>query len=721
MFLSVTLLILTGFMKAASEPFKVIGPAAPLIAEEGEDVVLPCSLRPNISAVDMRVEWSKLRERTLTVHLYKDHTDRTDDQAEDYRGRTSLFKEELKNGNTSLKLSAVQPSDEGLYNCLIQSSSGYDDINIEVKVKAAEGFKVVGPAAPLIVKSGEDVVLPCSLKPKLSAVEMSVEWVKLGERTLMVHRYKDRADRTDEQAEDYRGRTSLFKEDLKTGNTSLKLSAVQPSDEGVYNCLIESSVGYSDVNIDLKVKEQVFHALKIALTCILLFSFGLIVFAAFIWKGSPLHPQRRLSPVQCSAIASMRLHSENVRKEWDLNKYYTSEAGYRRLIPAITNCTKARLDGCIFTEKSVITLKEPLEAEKSSLKELDLSYNNLKSSRIKELSDGLKRLETLRLMSCELNEESFDTVQSVLQSENSCLKNLDLSNNDLQDSGVEKLCEGLKSSHCKLETLRLAGCNLTEQSIITLSETLQAEITSLKELDLSYNDLQGSLLEKLSEGVKRLKTLRLMKCKLSDESFDTVQLVLQSENSCLKKLDLSNNDLQESGVKKLCAGLKSKHCTLETLRLATCNLSEKTCEYLGSVLQQSSSLQKELDLSNNDLQDSGVEKLCEGLKSSHCKLETLRLSGCMVTQKACTSLASALSSNSSHLKELDLSYNHPGDTGEKLLSDKKEDPHCRLDTLRMDHAGENRIKPGMKKYECTPSNGMMYIADCFYHEKKFCL
>ncbi|XP_066517853.1 stonustoxin subunit beta-like [Hoplias malabaricus] len=72
----------------------------------------------------------------------------------------------------------------------------------------------------------------------------------------------------------------------------------------------------------------------------------------------------------------------------------------------------------------------------------------------------------------------------------------------------------------------------------------------------------------------------------------------------------------------------------------------------------------------------------------------------MITQKACTSLASALSSNSSHLKELDLSYNDPGDTGEKLLSDKKEDPHCRLDTLRMDHAGENRIKPGMKKYAC---------------------
>lgn len=61
-----------------------------------------------------------------------------------------------------------------------------------------------------------------------------------------------------------------------------------------------------------------------------------------------------------------------------------------------------------------------------------------------------------------------------------------------------------------------------------------------------------------------------------------------------------------------------------------------------------------------------------------------RLSGCLVTEEGCRSLALALKANPSHLKELDLSYNHPGESGRKLLSVKMKDPSWRLDVLRLD-------------------------------------
>uniref|UniRef100_UPI003AAEE564 stonustoxin subunit beta-like n=1 Tax=Centroberyx gerrardi TaxID=166262 RepID=UPI003AAEE564 len=134
--------------------------------------------------------------------------------------------------------------------------------------------------------------------------------------------------------------------------------------------------------------------------------------------------------------------------------------------------------------------------------------------------------------------------------------------------------------------------------------------------------------------------------------------------------------------------------------LSVCQLSERSCEALASVLSSQSSSLRELDLSNNDLQDSGLKLLSAGLESPHCRLETLRLSGCLLTEEGCASLASALSSNPSHLRELDLSYNHPGASGVKLLSAGLEDPHWRLDSLSVDHGGEQRLKPGLRKYAC---------------------
>uniref|UniRef100_A0A9J7XEM6 Uncharacterized protein n=1 Tax=Cyprinus carpio carpio TaxID=630221 RepID=A0A9J7XEM6_CYPCA len=130
--------------------------------------------------------------------------------------------------------------------------------------------------------------------------------------------------------------------------------------------------------------------------------------------------------------------------------------------------------------------------------------------------------------------------------------------------------------------------------------------------------------------------------------------------------------------------------------LTSCNLTDQHCEIVASALQSSNSPLRELDLSKNDLQDSGVKQLCAGFKSPNCQLNILRLSGCMVTAEGCAALASALSSKSSHLRELDLSYNHPGDSGVKLLSEKLR----HLEKLNVAHGGEFRITAGPQKFAC---------------------
>ncbi|KAJ8349139.1 hypothetical protein SKAU_G00277280, partial [Synaphobranchus kaupii] len=130
--------------------------------------------------------------------------------------------------------------------------------------------------------------------------------------------------------------------------------------------------------------------------------------------------------------------------------------------------------------------------------------------------------------------------------------------------------------------------------------------------------------------------------------------------------------------------------------LGWCNLTEGCCDVLASVLRSSHSELRDLELRDNELQDSGVRALSAGLEDLHCKLQTLGLSGCRVTHTGCDSLASALCSNPSHLRELDLRYNHPGDSGVRALSAAKLDTL----TLLVDHGGENMTKPGPRKYGC---------------------
>ncbi|KAI5623467.1 NACHT, LRR and PYD domains-containing protein 12 isoform X6 [Silurus asotus] len=349
---------------------------------------------------------------------------------------------------------------------------------------------------------------------------------------------------------------------------------------------------------------------------------------------------KKLTLAQCSAMANMFQVSEEVIEELNLKKYNKTEEGCRRLIPALRNCKKAILANCNLTETS-----------------------------------------------CE-------NISSALQSANSPLRELDLSNNDLQDAGLKLIYKGLK---CKLEILSVSNCNLTTVSCEDIAAALRLRTSSLKTLDLSYNDLQKGI-NQLFTGLKSpnctLDTLRLSNCNVTVESCNYIAKAL----SPLRELDLSHNDLRDTGMKLLCDGLKSSCCNLNILKVSDCKLTEQSSPDVALLLSKENSSLRELDLSDNDIKDSGVKALSNGLSSSECVLEILRLSGCGLTKRTCYSLISALHLNSKHLIELDLDYNHLGPSERKQLSKIRKFFVYTLKTFSMNHNEKLRTNPGLKKY-----------------------
>ncbi|XP_042368263.1 protein NLRC3-like [Plectropomus leopardus] len=193
-----------------------------------------------------------------------------------------------------------------------------------------------------------------------------------------------------------------------------------------------------------------------------------------------------------------------------------------------------------------------------------------------------------------------------------------------------------------------------------------------------------------------LKSPDRLKTELTPLHCSALAYMLLVSSDELDVLDLKSYNTSDEGRRRLIPAVRSSRKAV----LAHCKVTEESVEHLAFGLKFPHLPLRDLDLSGNDLQDSGVKLLCDGLSSQTCKLKKLRLSGCQVTEKGCDFLASALQTNPSHLIELDLSYNNPGESGKKRLSELLQDSRYKLTTLNVKHDGSHRMKSGFKKYAC---------------------
>ncbi|XP_059842720.1 NACHT, LRR and PYD domains-containing protein 3-like [Hypanus sabinus] len=213
-----------------------------------------------------------------------------------------------------------------------------------------------------------------------------------------------------------------------------------------------------------------------------------------------------------------------------------------------------------------------------------------------------------------------------------------------RQSGNTKNEDGKKSF---LNTLHY----LFESQNRRLAQAALGSVEALSFCGMTLTTIDCAVLSHVIGLCDAIKHLDLWDCHIQCEG---IQRLGSGLHKC-QELRLSDNNLGDSGVKLVSAALRDPECKIQKLRLFNVGLTDSGAEDLASALSTNPSL-TELNLSHNELGDSGMKLVSAALRNPECKIEKLWLERVGLKDSGAEDLVSALSTKPS-LMWLDLMLN----------------------------------------------------------------
>ncbi|NXW01809.1 VTCN1 inhibitor, partial [Fregetta grallaria] len=108
----------------------------------GETVVLPCTTTTSPGELILSNSMLYWQIDSVLVHFFHNGQDSLTFQDKHYHGRTSLFLDQMKHGNFSLKLSNVQLLDTAVYTCIYKQTGDQPNETQKSKIKLIVSGKI---------------------------------------------------------------------------------------------------------------------------------------------------------------------------------------------------------------------------------------------------------------------------------------------------------------------------------------------------------------------------------------------------------------------------------------------------------------------------------------------------------------------------------------------------------------------------------------------------
>ena len=324
-----------------------------------------------------------------------------------------------------------------------------------------------------------------------------------------------------------------------------------------------------------------------------------------------------------------------------------------RSLQKISSLTKLYIDHNSIAYEAADDIADAISCN-IKLQKLNLGSNNLKTSGIIKIARNLQKISSLTKLCIDHNSIAYEAAADITAaiSFSTQMEELDISRNNLETKGMINIAKQLQLLST-LKKLCISNSNMTDEAADYMTNVILSN-SHLQEFDISVNNLQVPGIIKIAKGLQKISTLTKLYINnnnITEEAADDIAGIIVC-NSYLQEVDIQASNLQTMGAIKIAQALQ-KISSLTTLYINDNHITDEAADDIAAAI--SCNAMQVLEVSNNNLKTTGVKKLAKSLQNVYT-LTNLYMSNNSITDSAADDIAIAISYNP-HLKEFDIGEN----------------------------------------------------------------